>query len=242
MLKLENICYDVDADRPDRAKRILSDVSLEFPDRSLTVITGHNGSGKSTLVKLIMGIDKPTSGRILFNGADVTGDSVTDRALKGFTIAFQQPVRFKGITVRNLLDAACRRKCSTGDACNFLYSVGLCAKDYIDRPVDDTLSGGELKRIELATALAKGGEVFLLDEPEAGIDLWSFDELVGVFDKLRDKTVIIVSHQSKILQAADRIVVLNSAAQPVSGPRDEILPGLTAVGAPYCRLGDAVKE
>ena len=161
MLKLENICYDVDADRPDRAKRILSDVSLEFPDRSLTVITGHNGSGKSTLVKLIMGIDKPTSGRILFNGADVTGDSVTDRALKGFTIAFQQPVRFKGITVRNLLDAACRRKCSTGDACNFLYSVGLCAKDYIDRPVDDTLSGGELKRIELATALAKGGEVFL---------------------------------------------------------------------------------
>ena len=242
MLKLENICYDVDADRPDRAKRILSDVSLEFPDRSLTVITGHNGSGKSTLVKLIMGIDKPTSGRILFNGADVTGDSVTDRALKGFTIAFQQPVRFKGITVRNLLDAACRRKCSTGDACNFLYSVGLCAKDYIDRPVDDTLSGGELKRIELATALAKGGEVFRLDEPEAGIDLWSFDELVGVFDKLRDKTVIIVSHQSKILQAADRIVVLNSAAQPVSGPRDEILPGLTGVGAPYCRRGYAVKE
>lgn len=242
MLKLENICYDVDADRPDRAKRILSDVSLEFPDRSLTVITGHNGSGKSTLVKLIMGIDKPTSGRILFNGADVTGDSVTDRALKGFTIAFQQPVRFKGITVRNLLDAACRRKCSTGDACNFLYSVGLCAKDYIDRPVDDTLSGGELKRIELATALAKGGEVFLLDEPEAGIDLWSFDELVGVFDKLRDKTVIIVSHQSKILQAADRIVVLNSAAQPVSGPRDEILPGLTDVGAPYCRRGYATKE
>ena len=242
MLKLENICYDVDADRPDRAKRILSDVSLEFPDRSLTVITGHNGSGKSTLVKLIMGIDKPTSGRILFNGADVTGDSVTDRALKGFTIAFQQPVRFKGITVRNLLDAACRRKCSTGDACNFLYSVGLCAKDYIDRPVDDTLSGGELKRIELATALAKGGEVFLLDEPEAGIDLWSFDELVGVFDKLRDKTVIIVSHQSKILQAADRIVVLNSAAQPVSGPRDEILPGLTDVGAPYCRRGYAAKE
>ena len=242
MLKLENICYDVDADRPDRAKRILSDVSLEFPDRSLTVITGHNGSGKSTLVKLIMGIDKPTSGRILFNGADVTGDSVTDRALKGFTIAFQQPVRFKGITVRNLLDAACRRKCSTGDACNFLYSVGLCAKDYIDRPVDDTLSGGELKRIELATALAKGGEVFLLDEPEAGIDLWSFDEVVGVFDKLRDKTVIIVSHQSKILQAADRIVVRNSEAQPGSGPRDESLPGLTDVGAPYCRRGYAAKE
>ena len=235
MLKLEHIYYDVDADRPDKARHILSDVSLEFPDRTVTVITGHNGSGKSTLVKLIMGIDRPTSGKILFDGEDVTNASVTERALKGFTLAFQQPVRFKGITVRDLLNAACRKKCSTGEACKYLYTVGLCAKDYIDRPVDDTLSGGELKRIELATALAKGGEVFLLDEPEAGIDLWSFDELVGVFDKLRDKTVIIVSHQNKILQAADRIVVLNSAAQPVVGTRDEILPGLTDTCAPYCR-------
>ena len=234
MLELKHICYDVDTDRPDKARRILSDVSLGFPKGTVTVITGHNGSGKSTLIKLIMGIDKPTSGRILFNGEDITDASVTERALKGMTIAFQQPVRFKGITVRNLLDAACRKTCTTGEACKYLYSVGLCAKDYIDRPVDDTLSGGELKRIELATALAKGGEVFLLDEPEAGIDLWSFDELVSVFEKLRDKTVVIVSHQSKILQAADRIVVLNSAAQPVVGSRDEILPSLTDVGAPYC--------
>lgn len=241
MLKLDKICYDVGTDRPDTAKRILSDVTMEFPDHSVTVITGHNGSGKSTLVKLIMGIDKPSSGRIIFNGEDVTDASVTERAKKGFTIAFQQPVRFKGITVRNLLDAACGKTCSTGDACRYLYSVGLCAKDYIDRPVDGTLSGGELKRIELATALAKGGEVFLLDEPEAGIDLWSFDELVGVFDKLRDKTVIIVSHQNKILQAADRIVVLNSSTQPVVGARDEILPSLTDVGAPYCRRG-AIQE
>ena len=242
MLQLKNICYDVDADRPSKARRILADVSLEFPDGSVTVITGHNGSGKSTLIKLLMGIDKPTSGSIIFNGEDITEASVTERALKGFTIAFQQPVRFKGITVRDLLNAACRKKCSTGEACKFLYTVGLCAKDYIDRPVDGTLSGGELKRIELATALAKGGEVFLLDEPEAGIDLWSFDELVGVFDKLRDKTVIIVSHQSKILQAADRIVVLNSAAQPVVGARDDILPGLTDAAAPYCRRGSADAE
>ena len=208
MLQLKNICYDVDADRPDKARRILSDVSLDFPEKTVTVITGHNGSGKSTLIKLIMGIDSPTSGRVLFNGEDITDASVTERALKGFTIAFQQPVRFKGITVRDLLGAACRKKLAR-----------------------------ELKRIELATSLAKGGEVFLLDEPEAGIDLWSFDELVGVFDKLRDKTVVIVSHQNKILQAADRIVVLNSAAQPVVGTREEILPTLTDVGAPYCRRG-----
>ncbi len=242
MLELKHICYDVDTDRPDKARRILSDVSLGFPKGTVTVITGHNGSGKSTLIKLIMGIDKPTSGRILFNGEDITDASVTERALKGMTIAFQQPVRFKGITVRNLLDAACRKTCTTGEACKFLYSVGICAKDYSDRPVDDTLSGGELKRIELATALAKGGEVFLLDEPEAGIDLWSFDELVSVFEKLRDKTVVIVSHQSKILQAADRIVVLNSAAQPVVGSRDEILPSLTDVGAPYCMRGGMATE
>ena len=242
MLELKHICYDVDTDRPDKARRILSDVSLGFPKGTVTVITGHNGSGKSTLIKLIMGIDKPTSGRILFNGEDITDASVTERALKGMTIAFQQPVRFKGITVRNLLDAACRKTCTTGEACKYLYSVGLCAKDYIDRSVDDTLSGGELKRIELATALAKGGEVFLLDEPEAGIDLWSFDELVSVFEKLRDKTVVIVSHQSKILQAADRIVVLNSAAQPVVGSRDEILPSLTDVGAPYCMRGGMATE
>ena len=245
MLKLENICYDVDADRPDRAKRILSDVSLEFPDRSLTVITGHNGSGKSTLVKLIMGIDKPTSGRILFNGADVTGDSVTDRALKGFTIAFQQPVRFKGITVRNLLDAACRRKCSTGDACNFLYSVGLCAKDYIDRPVDDTLSGGELKRIELATALAKGGEVFLLDEPEAGIDLWSFSNLIQVFEHLHEKingSILIISHQERILNIADRIIVLADGRVQSDGARKDILPGLLGETGGVCSaLSDKVR-
>lgn len=229
MLELKNVTYSV-ADG-DRRKNILSDVSLLFPDKSITVVTGHNGSGKSTLVKLIMGIEKPDSGKILLDGEDITGKSVTDRARMGITLAFQQPVRFKGITVKNLLDLAVGSNCSMGAACEFLFSVGLCAKNYVNRPVDDTLSGGELKRIELALALAKGGNVFLLDEPEAGIDLWSFDELIKVFDALRDKTVVIVSHQSRILENADRIAVLNSETQPRVGTREEILPSLKT--SPY---------
>lgn len=229
MLELKNVTYSV-ADGDGR-KNILSDVSLLFPDKSITVVTGHNGSGKSTLVKLIMGIEKPDSGKILLDGEDITGKSVTDRARMGITLAFQQPVRFKGITVKNLLDLAVGSNCSMGAACEFLFSVGLCAKNYVNRPVDDTLSGGELKRIELALALAKGGNVFLLDEPEAGIDLWSFDELIKVFDALRDKTVVIVSHQSRILENADRIAVLNSETQPRVGTREEILPSLKT--SPY---------
>lgn len=229
MLELKNVTYSV-ADG-DRRKNILSDVSLLFPDKSITVVTGHNGSGKSTLVKLIMGIEKPDSGKILLDGEDITGKSVTDRARMGITLAFQQPVRFKGITVKNLLDLAVGSNCSMGAACEFLFSVGLCAKNYVNRPVDDTLSGGELKRIELALALAKGGNVFLLDEPEAGIDLWSFDELIKVFDALRDKTVVIVSHQSRILENADRIAVFNSETQPRVGTREEILPSLKT--SPY---------
>lgn len=229
MLELKNVTYSV-ADG-DRRKNILSDVSLLFPDKSITVVTGHNGSGKSTLVKLIMGIEKPDSGKILLDGEDITGKSVTDRARMGITLAFQQPVRFKGITVKNLLDLAVGSNCSMGAACEFLFSVGLCAKNYVNRPVDDTLSGGELKRIELALALAKGGSVFLLDEPEAGIDLWSFDELIKVFDALRDKTVVIVSHQSRILENADRIAVFNSETQPRVGTREEILPSLKT--SPY---------
>lgn len=229
MLELKNITYSV-ADGDDR-KNILSDVSLSFPDKSITVVTGHNGSGKSTLIKLIMGIEKPDEGKILLDGADITDKTVTERARMGVTLAFQQPVRFKGITVKNLLDLALGSSCSMGAACEFLFSVGLCAKNYVNRPVDDTLSGGELKRIELALALAKGGNVFLLDEPEAGIDLWSFDELIKVFDALRDKTVVIVSHQSRILENADRIVVMNSETQPRVGTRDEILPSLQT--SPY---------
>ncbi len=229
MLELKHISYSV-ADGDGR-KEILSDVGLLFPDKSITVVTGHNGSGKSTLVKLIMGIEKPDKGEILLDGEDITARSVTDRARMGITLAFQQPVRFKGITVKNLLDLAVGSNCSMGAACEFLFSVGLCAKNYVNRPVDDTLSGGELKRIELALALAKGGKVFLLDEPEAGIDLWSFDELIKVFDALRDRTVVIVSHQSRILENADRIVVMNSESQPRVGTREEILPTLKT--SPY---------
>ena len=229
MLKLENICYDVDADRPDRAKRILSDVSLEFPDHSLTVITGHNGSGKSTLVKLIMGIDKPTSGRILFNGADVTGDSVTDRALKGFTIAFQQPVRFKGIRVYDLLQYAAGRKITVGEACEYLSRVGMCARDYVHREVNASLSGGELKRIEIATILARGTKLSLFDEPEAGIDLWSFSNLIAVFEKMYEEingSILIISHQERILEIADKIVVIAGGRITEEGPKDEIMPKL----------------
>lgn len=233
MLELKHITYSVPQDGTTERKVILSDVSLSFPDGTTTVITGHNGSGKSTLVKLIMGIDNPDSGNIVFNGEDFTHKNVTERAQAGFTIAFQQPVRFKGITVKNMLDMACKKNCSHKEACEFLSAVGLCAKNYINRPVDGTLSGGELKRIELAVAIAKGGEVFLLDEPEAGIDLWSFDELVNLFGTLKDKTVVIVSHQNRILQAADRIVVLNSSEQPKVGTRDEILPTLTQE-PPFC--------
>lgn len=242
MLELKNISYAVPDEKTGEPRYILSDVTLSFPEKSITVITGHNGSGKSTLVKLIMGIERPTSGRVIFNGRDITELSVTDHARAGFTIALQQPVRFKGITVRNLLEAAKNSSCTHAEACDILSMVGLCAKDYIDRPVDNTLSGGELKRIELATALAKGGEVFLLDEPEAGIDLWSFDELVSLFDRLREKTVIIVSHQSKILQAADRIAVLNSSTEPLVGTREEILPTLTDPDAPPCRRLSPEKE
>ena len=245
MLQLKNICYDVDADRPDKARRILSDVSLDFPEKTVTVITGHNGSGKSTLIKLIMGIDRPTSGRVLFNGEDITDASVTERALKGFTIAFQQPVRFKGITVRDLLGAACRKKLATGEACNFLYTVGLCAKDYIDREVDASLSGGELKRIEIAMIMARGTKLSVFDEPEAGIDLWSFSNLIQVFEHLHEKingSILIISHQERILNIADRIIVLADGRVQSDGARKDILPGLLGETGGVCSaLSDKVK-
>ena len=233
MLELRHIDFSVKEEGGKKPAKILSDISLTFPEKSITVITGQNGSGKSTLIKLITGLERPTAGQIIYNGRDITSLSVTERAKLGFTTAFQQPVRFKGITVKKLLDIACGKQSNLGQLCEYLSQVGLCARNYIDRELDGSLSGGEAKRIELAMAIAKGGDVFLLDEPEAGIDLWSFDELVGVFDKLRDKTVIIVSHQNRILQAADRIIVLNSEGQPKCGTRDEILPTLTE-DSPFC--------
>lgn len=225
MLELKHIDFSVKEEGCKRVK-ILSDISLSFPEKSITVITGQNGSGKSTLIKLITGLEKPTSGQIIYNGQDVTALSVTERAKLGFTTAFQQPVRFKGITVKKLLDIACGKQSNLGQLCEYLSQVGLCARNYIDRELDGSLSGGEAKRIELAMAIAKGGEVFLLDEPEAGIDLWSFSDLTNLFASLRDKTVLIVSHQQKIMEIADNIVLLDKESAPVVGTRDEMLPTL----------------
>ena len=227
MIELKDVSYSVKDEVSGKRQDILKNVNLRFDDASVTVITGPNGSGKSTLIKLLMGMEQPTSGSICFNGEDVTRLSVTARAKKGFTIAFQQPVRFKGISVKKLLSLAAGAQPDIGQMCDCLSAVGLCARDYIDRQVDGTLSGGELKRIELAMAIAKGGEVFLLDEPEAGIDLWSFEDLVRIFDRLRDKTVIIVSHQHRILETADRIVLFENDRIVSAGKKEEMFAKLT---------------
>lgn len=227
MIELKDVSYSVKDEVSGKRQDILKNVNLRFDNASVTVITGPNGSGKSTLIKLLMGMEQPTSGSICFNGEDVTRLSVTARAKKGFTIAFQQPVRFKGISVKKLLSLAAGAQPNIGQMCDCLSAVGLCARDYIDRQVDGTLSGGELKRIELAMAIAKGGEVFLLDEPEAGIDLWSFEDLVRIFDRLRDKTVIIVSHQHRILETADRIVLFENDRIVSAGKKEEMFAKLT---------------
>lgn len=224
-MELKNITYSVLED--NKEKVILKDINIKFEQGKLTAITGQNGSGKSTLIKIIMGILTPTSGSVFYDGKDITETSIKYRANNGITIAFQQPIKFKGLTVKDLLDIASRKDSNLYDACNYLSMVGLCAKDYINRPLDDTLSGGELKRIELACALAKGGDLFLFDEPEAGIDLWSFDELVDVFKTLKNKTIIIVSHQRKILEIADNLVILNHADKPIVGTRKALLGKLS---------------
>ena len=208
MLELKNIKYSV-TDTNGKAVDILNNVNLKF-NKGVTVITGQNGSGKSSLIKLIMGINNVSGGRIIYNRKDISDMTINERANLGFTLAFQQPVKFKGIKVKDLLDIATSQNNKLTDACEYLSKVGLCAKDYISREVDDTLSGGELKRIELATALAKGGKVFLFDEPEAGIDLWSFEKLIQIFNNLKDKIVIIVSHQKKIIECADNVVLLDN--------------------------------
>lgn len=238
MIKLENISYKVSDKETGKEKYILKNLNLEFPKNKVTVITGHNGSGKSTLIKLIMGIISPTSGKIYANGKDITSLSITERANEGLTIAFQQPVRFKGLTVRDLLNLASKKQGKLSDACEYLAKVGLCAKDYIDRELDDRLSGGELKRIELAIALAKGGDILLFDEPEAGIDLWSFDGLVNIFKELKNKTVIIVSHQKKLLDNADYILLLNNSHDAILGKKKEMLENLNK---PQCnKLGGLI--
>ena len=230
MIELKNINYLVK--NRDDEKEILKNISLSFYSGKITVITGANGSGKSTLAKLIMGLNTPTSGNIFYNGADITELDITQRANMGITLAFQQPIKFKGITVKDLLEIAMGEQANISKACEYLSKVGLCAKEYINRELDSTLSGGELKRIELAISLAKGGNVFIFDEPEAGIDLWSFEDLIKVFESLKGKTVIIVSHQQKILEFADYILLLNSSGDYVLDTKKKVLPMLASK---HCR-------
>ena len=231
MLELQHISYNVEQD--GGGKDILHDINLNISER-FVAITGPNGGGKSTLAKVIAGIYTPTQGRILFNGEDITGLTITERARKGISFAFQQPVRFKGLTVKDLITLASGKDIGVPEACGYLSEVGLCAKDYIDREVDASLSGGELKRIEIATIMARGTSLSVFDEPEAGIDLWSFSNLIQVFEHLHEKingSILIISHQERILNIADRIVVLAEGRVKNDGPRKDILPTLLG-GAP----------
>ena len=228
MLELKNVSFEVP--KEDGAKEIIRDISLAIEEHKFVVITGPNGGGKSTLAKLIAGIEKPTSGQIFFNGEDITEKSITERANMGISFAFQQPVRFKGIQVLDLIRMAANKNLSAADACEYLSEVGLCAKDYINREVSASLSGGELKRIEIATVLARGTKLSVFDEPEAGIDLWSFQNLIQVFEHMQKKntdgSILIISHQERILNIADEIVVIANGQISKKGPKDEILPQL----------------
>lgn len=228
MLELKDIVFEVEGE-DGNTHRIADGINLKIDDGKFVVITGPNGSGKSTLARLIMGIEKPTSGSITFDGVDITDMSVSDRAKAGISFAFQQPVRFKGLSVHDLLNIASDKKLNVGEACNFLSAVGLCAKDYINREVNASLSGGELKRIEIAIAMARGSKLSIFDEPEAGIDLWSFTNLISVFEEMRDNihgSIMIISHQERILNIADEIAVISGGKITEYGPREEILPKL----------------
>ncbi len=228
MLELKNISYSVGEN--DTENSILNDISLSFADGKLVVLTGPNGGGKTTLAKIIMGLVRPTSGRIIWNGQDVTELGITERARLGISYGFQQPPRFKGIRVRDLLSIASgKRLLPKTEACSYLTQVGLCANDYLDREVDASLSGGEVKRIEIATILARNSALLILDEPEAGIDLWSFSKLTETFGQLHEKhdsTMIIISHQERIISLADEIIVISGGKITSRGARDEVLPGI----------------
>ena len=234
MLELKNISYTVSDERGE--KQILKNINLTLDER-FVAFTGPNGGGKSTLAKIIAGILQPTEGRIYLDGEDITDLSVTERAKKGVSYAFQQPVRFKGITVRDLITMAAGKPLKVSDACAYLSEVGMCARDYIDREVNASLSGGELKRIEIATILARGTALSIFDEPEAGIDLWSFNSLIKVFQNMYEKTkgsILIISHQERILNIADRIVVIADGQVQKTGEKNDVLPQLLA--AESCRV------
>ena len=238
MLELEHISFQVT--EGERQIDIIQDMSLKVDNHKFVVITGPNGSGKSTLARIIAGIEQPTGGRILLDGEDITGLGITERAKLGISFAFQQPVRFKGLEVIDLLRLAAGRKLSFAGACEYLSEVGLCARDYINREVNSSLSGGELKRIEIATILARKTKLSIFDEPEAGIDLWSFQNLIRIFEKMQkeiqNSSIIVISHQERILSIADEIIVISDGKVQSQGPGSEILPQIigTDSAIPVC--------
>ena len=239
MLEIKNLVYTVTDTKTGKENRIIDDISLKIDERFVAV-TGPNGSGKSTLAKLIAGIYTPESGQILLDGVGITNMSITERARHGVSFAFQQPVRFKGLRVKDLLSLATGRENDTVNACKYLSEVGLCARDYLDRELNDSLSGGEMKRIEIAMTLARGTKLNIFDEPEAGIDLWSFQNLIHVFENMRknvDAAILIISHQERILNIADHIAYLRDGRVEKYGTREEILPGLLhSVDDAACRV------
>ncbi len=243
MLKVENIKFTV----PD-GKEILKGVDLVVNDGETVVITGPNGSGKTTFAKVIAGVEKATEGRIFLNDIELTDMDITERAQNGIAYGFQQPVRFKGITARNLMELAARRELTETETCNILGMVGLCTKDYIDREISTALSGGEIKRIEIATVFTRDAEIYIFDEPEAGIDLWSFNNLIEVFKDLKNekkRSILIISHQERILEIADKIAVIDEGRITGFGTREEILPKLcqSDIHCPgECDLPYSVKE
>lgn len=242
MLKLQDISFIVDSEHSTK-KEIIRNINLTIDDHKFVAITGPNGGGKSTLAKLIMGIEKPTSGKIFFNDIDITDMSISERAKLGISFAFQQPVRFKGIKVKDLITLAAGDAISTAGACEYLSKVGLCARDYINRDVDGSLSGGELKRIEIATIIARNTPLSVFDEPEAGIDLWSFNNLIKVFEEFHNqqKSLIIISHQERILNIADEIIIIADGTVRSFGSKSEILPELLN-GTGSCKFYQEVQN
>lgn len=242
MLELRDVCFQVEDENSSENKEILKNVNLKVEDRFVAV-TGPNGGGKSTLAKIIAGIFKPTSGQILLDGVDITDMSITERAKAGISFAFQQPVRFKGITVKDLITLAAGNDINISQACSYLSEVGLCAKDYINREVNASLSGGELKRIEIAMIMARGTKLSIFDEPEAGIDLWSFNNLIQVFEKMHEKingSILIISHQERILNIADKIVVVANGQIKNVGTKTEVLPDLLSTSEACSTLMDKI--